>query len=74
MSFFIKTSSNICVIRTFSYNSAKACATILPRGEGFRAFSHMTFCPMGSGFAAFLLGEWGFRPLKKIPLGRPGGC
>ena len=45
---------------------------VLPRGWGFRAFSHVNFCPGGRGFAAFFAGGWGFRPLKK-GVGRGGG-
>ena len=46
---------------------------VLPRGWGFRVFSHVNFCPRGRGFAAFLPRGGDFAPSKKFPGGRPGG-
>ena len=65
MPFCIKTSINICVIRTVSYVSAKGCVIVLSPGRGFRAFSHMMFRPGGRSFAAFLPRGSDFALLKK---------
>ena len=45
---------------------------VLPRGWGFRAFSHVNFCPGGWGFVAFLPGV-GISLPQKISQGRPRG-
>ena len=49
---------------------------VLPQGWGFRASSHVKFCPRAQGFAAFLcLGDGDFASSKKFPGGQPGeGC
>ena len=42
---------------------------VLPQGWGFRAFSHMNFCPGGRGFAAFLCSAVGDFTSQKISWG-----
>ena len=61
---------NIYVTRTVS---AKTCVPVLPRGWGFRAYSHIIFCSGGRSFAAFFARGWGFCALKKISRGSAGG-
>ena len=54
MPFCIKTSVNICVIRTVSYVSANGCVIVLSPGRGFGAFSHMISYSDDLSFSAFL--------------------
>ena len=65
MLFCIQTLSNICIIRTVSYVSAKAYVIVLPRRWGIRAFSHMIFCPGDRGCSAFLCPRGGDLPSQK---------
>ena len=66
MPFYIKT-SNICVIRTVSYVSAKACVIVLPWGWGFRALSHMIFAPGALVMQPILPLGSGVSPSQKLP-------
>ena len=61
MPFCVKTSVNICVIRTVSY-----AVIVLSPGRDFRAFSHMISYSDYRSFAALFAQGWGFDPLKKF--------
>ena len=71
--FCIKTSSNIFVIKTVLYVSAKASVIVLPWGWGFKDCLHMIFCPGAVVRQPFLPGGGDFPLSKKIPSCLPRG-